>query len=116
MILTVKAVPATIIGMENNVTTAARRIAGAVCLSLALSAAGVFGGAMAHANGSHDPSGEVAGTTPPQMKLSVSSDQQIRTSGTQGTVASGDQCTNTSSVKVQCVTPSVESAPQHDHK
>ena len=83
-------------------------------LAIILGAAGLFGSAIANAGTSNNPNGDAtASTTPPTMKLAASADEHIRTTGTQGTVATADQCTELSSTKVACVTPSVESTPQY---
>lgn len=86
---------------------------GAGCLTLALGGAGFFAAATASAAGSNGSGAdETVGTTPPAMKIAASADEQIRTTGTQGVFASADQCTDLSSVKLECVHQSSEATPQ----
>ena len=109
--------------MENTVKSVLKT-AGAA-FALCVSATGLFGAAVANASSSHESNADVkVSTTPPAMKLSTSPDEQIRTSGMQGTienadqgiVETADQCTTTSTTKVDCVTPSAESVPQYTAK
>jgi hypothetical protein len=83
--------------------------AGAACVALSF-----FGSAVANASSSHESNADVkVSTTPPQMELSASTGEQIRTTGTQGVFANADQCTDSSTTtKVACVTPSSQAAPQ----
>lgn len=92
-----------------NIVKSAFTAAGAACLALAL-----FGSAVANASSSHESNADVkVSTTPPQMELSASHGEQIRSTGTQGVFANADQCTDSSTTtKVACVTPSSEAAPQ----
>ena len=94
--------------MQNIVKTAVTA-ACAACLAL-----GLFGSAVASANSGHESSTDVkVSTTPPQMELSASSGEQIRSTGTQGVFSNADQCADSSmTTKVACVTPSSEAAPQ----
>lgn len=109
--------------MQNTVKSVLKT-AGAA-FALCASASGLFGGAIANASSSHESNADVkVSTTPPEMKLVGSADEQIRTTGTQGvvenasqgTVETADQCTSTSTVKVPCVAPAAESAPQYKAK
>ncbi len=104
-----------IIGMENTAKLVKKTV-GAGCLALALGGAGLFGGAIASASSSSGSDGKIS-TTPPAMEISTSADEQIRTTGTQGTIESvssrTDQCTDISSVKVDCISQSAEAAPQY---
>lgn len=91
-----------------NIVRSAVTAAGAACVAFAL-----FGSAVAGAS-SHDSNADVkVSTTPPQMEISASADEHIRSTGTQGALASADQCTvSSTTAKVDCVTPSSEAAPQ----
>ncbi len=100
--------------MQNIVKSAAMAAGVAVALSL-------FGSAVASASSGHESNADVkVSTTPPSMELSTSEGEQIRTTGTQGTIASAtqgtiassDQCTDSSTTKVACITPSSQAAPQ----
>ena len=100
--------------MENTVNLVKKTV-GAGCLALALGGAGLFGSAIASASSGSGSDGKVS-TTPPAMEISTSADEQVRTTGTQGVFASisarTDQCTETSSVKVDCIIQSSEATPQ----
>lgn len=110
-ILTVYYASGNVDAMENTAKLVKKTI-GAACLTLALGGAGLFGGGIANATGnSKDSDGKVS-TNPPVMEISASASEHIRTTGNQGTVASADQCTNLSSVKVDCVTQSAVATPQ----
>jgi hypothetical protein len=92
-----------------NIVKSAVTAAGAACLAFAL-----FGSAVASATSSHESNTDVkVSTTPPQMELSASTGEQIRSTGTQGVFSNADQCTESSTTtKVACITPSSEAAPQ----
>lgn len=93
------------------------KTAGAVCLTLGLGVPGLVGGAIASAtsgNGSND--NVKVSTTPPAMELAASPDEQIRTTGTQGTFDGADQCHDSSSFTVECVSQSWVAAPQFKAK
>lgn len=93
--------------MQNIVKTAVMA-GGAACLAL-----GLFGSAVASASSSHESNADVkVSTTPPQMQISASAEEQIRSTGTQGVFANADQCSDSSATKVACVTPSAEATPQ----
>ena len=98
--------------MRNIVRTAATA-AGVAGLAFAL-----FGSAVAGASSSHESNVDVkVSTTPPQMQLSASADEQIRSTGTQGFFADADQCTDSSTtIKVACITPPPEAVPQQKAK
>ena len=104
--------------MENTVNLVKKTV-GAGCLALALGGAGLCGGAIASASSGSGSDGKVS-TTPPAMEISTSADEQVRTTGTQGTFAnvsmSTDQCNDISSVKVDCVSQSSEATPQFKAK
>ena len=101
--------------MENTVKSVLKTAGAAFALSIG--AVGFLGGAIAHASSSHESNADVkVSTTPPTMKLVGSTDEQIRTTGIQGVLEESDQCTDTSTVKVACVTPSPESTPQFKAK
>ena len=103
--------------MGNNVQSVMKKTAIAAGFVLCLATGGLFGGAIANATTSHDSNADVkVSTTPPQMELAASAGEQIRTTGTQGTFAGGDQCTSTSAVKVDCVISSSAAAPQYKVK
>ena len=97
--------------MENTAKLVKKTI-GAACLTLALGGAGLLGGGIANATNHNDSDGKVGTTPPAATGISASADEHIRTTGTQGAFASADQCTNLSSVKVNCVTQSAEATPQ----
>lgn len=92
-----------------NIVRSAVSAAGAAGVAFAL-----FGSAVAGASASHESNADVkVSTTPPQMEISASADEHIRSTGTQGALASADQCTvSSTTAKVACVTPSSEAAPQ----
>lgn len=98
--------------MENTAILAKKTVITG-CLTLALGGAGLFGGAIAGATTSSGSGadGKVS-TTPPAMEISTSADEQIRATGTQGAFAGPDQCTDTSRLKVDCVSQSPEATPQ----
>lgn len=86
---------------------------GAGCLTLALGGPGLFAAATASAAGSNGSgTDKTVSTTPPAMNIATSADEQIRTTGIQGVFAGADQCTDLSSIKLECVSQSSEATPQ----
>lgn len=98
--------------LARKISTTTRFAAALAGAAICLSATGVI----------TSPSAK-AGTAPPSMNTSVSSDEKVDTDGTQGSfkaamdgiVRSGPQCDEMSS-KVACETPSPEVVPQYKAK
>ena len=98
--------------LARKISTTTRFAAALAVAAICLSATGMI----------TSPSAK-AGTAPPSMNTSVSSDEKVDTDGTQGSfkaamdgiVRSGPQCDEMSS-KVACETPSPEVVPQYKAK